>query len=51
MICFPTKDHWRGASRLEWIDAGLADLARRAPEWGLASLALPKLVCGLGGLG
>ncbi len=26
IIHFPTKKHWRNPSKLEWIEAGLADL-------------------------
>lgn len=47
-VIFPTKDHWRNPSRLEWIEAGLVDLQRYAP--GFQSLAVPALGCGLGGL-
>src|SRR5689334_1886179 len=28
IINFPTKEHWRGGSKLEWIEAGLVDLRR-----------------------
>src|SRR5580704_11959007 len=28
IINFPTKKHWRHPSKLEWIEAGLADLKR-----------------------
>jgi O-acetyl-ADP-ribose deacetylase (regulator of RNase III) len=27
IVLFPTKQDWRNPSQLEWIDAGLADLA------------------------
>jgi len=47
-VMFPTKDHWKHPSRLEWIEAGLMDLQRYAP--GFQSLAVPALGCGLGGL-
>jgi O-acetyl-ADP-ribose deacetylase (regulator of RNase III) len=47
-VMFPTKDHWRNPSHLEWIEAGLVDLQRYAP--GFQSLAIPALGCGLGGL-
>lgn len=47
---FPTKRHWRDASRLEDIDAGLRDLVHQVREIGVRSLAIPPLGCGLGGL-
>jgi len=28
IINFPTKQHWRSPSKLEWIEEGLADLRR-----------------------
>lgn len=50
-VLFPTKDHWRDASRLGWIDAGLAVLSGLAMLPGLvAHYAVPRLGCGLGGL-
>lgn len=50
IINFPTKDHWRGASRLEWIESGLTDLKRVLRERGIASVAIPPLGAGNGGL-
>lgn len=50
VILFPTKDHWRGKSKLEWIDEGLTNLKLSYKDWGLTSVALPKIGCGLGGL-
>ena len=50
IINFPTKKHWRDNSRLEWITAGLADLARIIHENHLPSVAIPGIGCGLGGL-
>lgn len=47
---FPTKRHWRMASRMEDIEAGLRDLVRVVRELGIASVAIPPLGCGLGGL-
>jgi O-acetyl-ADP-ribose deacetylase (regulator of RNase III) len=32
IINFPTKQHWRGDSKMEWIDAGLEDLKRTIVE-------------------
>jgi O-acetyl-ADP-ribose deacetylase (regulator of RNase III) len=50
IINFPTKKHWRGDSRIEWIRDGLADLRRVIKERGINSIALPPLGCGNGGL-
>ncbi|MBI4814657.1 MAG: macro domain-containing protein [Deltaproteobacteria bacterium] len=50
IINFPTKEHWRQPSRLGFIEAGLLDLAARVRELEIASIAIPALGCGLGGL-
>ena len=50
IINFPTKRHWRGASRLEDISDGLIDLVDVIKNYKIASIALPPLGCGLGGL-
>jgi O-acetyl-ADP-ribose deacetylase (regulator of RNase III) len=50
VINFPTKQDWRGKSRMEWIDAGLADLVRVIRELGIRSIAIPPLGAGNGGL-
>jgi O-acetyl-ADP-ribose deacetylase (regulator of RNase III) len=50
IINFPTKDHWRGNSRLEYIRDGLVDLVAKVQELGIKSLAMPPLGCGNGGL-
>ena len=50
IINFPTKRHWRGNSRIEDIEAGLADLVRVIGELEIRSIAIPPLGSGLGGL-
>lgn len=50
IINFPTKRHWRGASRIEDIEAGLIDLAKVIEEHSIKSIAIPPLGSGLGGL-
>jgi O-acetyl-ADP-ribose deacetylase (regulator of RNase III) len=50
IINFPTKDHWKGNSRLEWVDAGLLDLKRVLHERNIRSVAIPPLGAGNGGL-
>lgn len=47
---FPTKQHWRNPSQLEWIQSGLEDLSRLVDRTGSRSIAIPPLGCGLGGL-
>lgn len=50
IINFPTKRHWRGRSRMEDIEAGLAALAEEVRSREIRSIALPPLGSGLGGL-
>lgn len=50
IINFPTKQHWRTGSRIEDIEAGLASLVTEVTSRKIASLAIPPLGCGLGGL-
>jgi len=50
IINFPTKDHWRGKSRIEYIREGLKDLVARIKQLGIRSIAVPPLGCGSGGL-
>ena len=50
LINFPTKEHWRGKARMEYIDAGLADLVHVLEQHRIRSVAIPPLGCGNGGL-
>lgn len=50
IVNFPTKQHWRDPSRLEWVQTGLQDLRRFLLAQGVQSVALPALGAGLGGL-
>lgn len=50
IINFPTKRHWRGKSRMEDIETGLADLVTTIRQYGIRSVAIPPLGSGLGGL-
>jgi O-acetyl-ADP-ribose deacetylase (regulator of RNase III) len=50
IINFPTKRHWRDASRMEDIDSGLEALAATIREKHIQSIAIPPLGSGLGGL-
>jgi O-acetyl-ADP-ribose deacetylase (regulator of RNase III) len=50
IVNFPTKQHWKGNSRLEWITEGLQDLRRFLIENKVKSIAIPPLGAGNGGL-
>ena len=50
IVNFPTKDHWKGNSRVEYIESGLAALLEDVKRLGIRSIAIPPLGCGLGGL-
>ncbi len=47
---FPTKRHWRGKSRMDDIESGLAALVLDIERLGIRSVAVPPLGCGNGGL-
>jgi O-acetyl-ADP-ribose deacetylase (regulator of RNase III) len=50
IVNFPTKQHWRGDSKIEWITEGLQDLRRFLIENKVESVAIPPLGAGNGGL-
>ena len=50
IVNFPTKGHWRSRSRLSDIAAGLDDLREVITGLRIASIGVPRLGCGLGGL-
>lgn len=50
IINFPTKRHWREPSKISYIKDGLDDLKRVLKEYRIASVAMPPLGCGNGGL-
>lgn len=50
IVNFPTKDHWKGSSKIESIESGLQNLVEHIAEFGIRSIAIPPLGCGLGGL-
>jgi O-acetyl-ADP-ribose deacetylase (regulator of RNase III) len=50
VINFPTKQDWRGKSRLEYIDTGLVALVEEIRQRNIRSIAIPPLGSGLGGL-
>ena len=50
ILLFPTKDHWRSVSNISPIEQGLKHLKDNYKEWGIRSIAVPPLGCGLGEL-
>jgi len=50
IINFPTKDTWRSVTKLSDIIAGLEYLLKNYKNWGITSIAVPPLGCGLGQL-
>ena len=50
VLNFPTKQHWRAPSRMEYIEAGLQKFVQVYSEWGIHSIAFPPLGCGNGQL-
>lgn len=50
ILLFPTKQDWRSVSRLSDIEEGLKYLEENYKNWGITSLAVPPLGCGLGEL-
>ncbi|QWV18121.1 macro domain-containing protein [Stutzerimonas zhaodongensis] len=50
IVNFPTKQHWRARSRMEWVVEGLQDLRRFLIEQQVKSVAIPPLGAGNGGL-
>lgn len=50
IINFPTKNHWREPSKIEYIESGLQSLVEAVERYEIKSIAMPALGCGLGGL-
>lgn len=50
IINFPTKNHWREQSKIEYIESGLQSLVEAIEHYKIKSIAIPALGCGLGGL-
>lgn len=50
ILSFPTKEHWRNPSRLEYIEAGLIKFTNCYAQKNITSIAFPKLGCGNGEL-
>jgi len=50
VINFPTKEHWKNPSKMEYIHEGLKNLVRVVQEKNIQSISIPPLGCGNGGL-
>lgn len=50
VLNFPTKEHWRHPSRVEYIEAGLQKFVNSYMNLGIHSIAFPPLGCGNGQL-
>lgn len=50
IVNFPTKQHWRAKSQIEWIIDGLIDLRYFIEKNNVQSIAIPPLGAGNGGL-
>jgi O-acetyl-ADP-ribose deacetylase (regulator of RNase III) len=50
IVNFPTKQHWRQPSKLEYVEKGLDDLVEQIKKYQIKSIAIPPLGCGNGGL-
>lgn len=50
IVNFPTKQHWRSKSKMEWIEDGLDDLKLFIITNNVKSIAIPPLGAGHGGL-
>lgn len=50
IVNFPTKEHWKSKSKIEWIANGLKDLRHWLIQNKIKSIAIPPLGAGNGGL-
>ena len=50
VLNFPTKVHWKNASRIEWIEQGLAKFVAAFSSQGITEISFPRLGCGNGNL-
>jgi len=50
VLNFPTKEHWRRPSKLQYIEAGLEKFVEGYQDAGISSIAFPPLGCGNGEL-
>jgi O-acetyl-ADP-ribose deacetylase (regulator of RNase III) len=50
ILNFPTKQHWKQPSKLEYIESGLIKFVEKYEERGIREISFPRLGCGNGGL-
>ena len=50
ILNFPTKEHWRGKSKIEYIEAGLQKFVNTYDSKGMLEVSFPMLGCGNGEL-
>lgn len=50
ILNFPTKNHWRAPSKMEWIEEGLEYFSNNYKKASITSIAFPKLGTNNGGL-
>jgi O-acetyl-ADP-ribose deacetylase (regulator of RNase III) len=50
ILNFPTKNHWKFPSKIEWIEQGLEYFSINYQRGSITSIAFPKLGCSNGGL-
>lgn len=50
VLMFPTKEHWRNPSKIEYIEAGLQKFVNTYAQKNITSIAFPRLGCGNGEL-
>ena len=50
ILLFPTKENWRNPSRLDYIERGLQKFVSKYSDYGITSIAFPRLGCGNGEL-
>ncbi|WP_052303144.1 macro domain-containing protein [Carnobacterium sp. 17-4] len=50
ILNFPTKQHWRQPSKINYIEDGLKKFVETYDEKGITSISFPQLGCGNGGL-
>lgn len=50
IVNFPTKNHWKDDSKLEYIETGLQKLVEFINNYNIKTIVIPALGCGLGNL-
>jgi len=50
VINFPTKEHWRRKSKIEYVEIGMQELVKEINLKNIKSISIPPLGCGNGGL-